>query len=122
MGFQTLSLFFLFFCKLFIYFWLCMVGCSLVLESEGYSLVAVCRLLVAMASLVVKHRLWAPGFSSCSSRALEHRLSSCGAGLSCFTACGIFVDQGLNLYPLHWQADSYPLSQQGNPKLFSLKA
>ena len=24
-------------------------------------------------------------------------------GLSCSTACGIFVDQGLNLCPLHWQ-------------------
>ena len=27
-------------------------------------------------------------------------------------ACGIFSDQGLNPCPLHWQVDSYPLSQQ----------
>ena len=27
-------------------------------------------------------------------------------GLSCPVACGIFLDQGLNLWPLHWQADS----------------
>ena len=27
-------------------------------------------------------------------------------GLSCFTACGIFPDQGSNPCPLHWQADS----------------
>ena len=34
--------------------------------------------------------------------------SSCGAGgLSCSVACGIFLDQGLNPCPLHWQADSY---------------
>ena len=27
-------------------------------------------------------------------------------GLSCPVACGIFLDQGSNLCPLHWQADS----------------
>ena len=27
------------------------------------------------------------------------------------TACGVFLEQGLNLYFLHWQADSVPLSQ-----------
>ena len=27
-------------------------------------------------------------------------------GLSCFAACGIFLDQGSNLCPLHWQVDS----------------
>ena len=36
-------------------------------------------------------------------------------GLSCFTACGIFLDQGLNLCLLHWQANSLPLSHQGSP-------
>ena len=30
-------------------------------------------------------------------------------------ACGIFPDQGLNLCPLHWQADSQPLHHQGSP-------
>ena len=34
---------------------------------------------------------------------------------SCSEACGIFPDQGLNLRPLHWQADSYPLHHCGNP-------
>ena len=34
-------------------------------------------------------------------------------GPSCSTACGILPDQGSNLCPLHWQADSLPLSQQG---------
>ena len=30
-------------------------------------------------------------------------------------ARGIFPDQGLNLCPLHWQVDSYPLHHQGSP-------
>ena len=32
--------------------------------------------------------------------------SSCARGLSCCPACGMFPDQGSNLSPLHWQADS----------------
>ena len=27
-------------------------------------------------------------------------------GLACFVACGIFLDQGSNLCPMHWQVDS----------------
>ena len=38
-----------------------------------------------------------------------------GHGLSCSAACGIFLDQGSNLCPLHWQADSQPLRHQGSP-------
>ena len=44
-----------------------------------------------------------------------------GHGLSCSTACGIFLDQGLNLCPLHWQVDSYPLGHLGSPRDFILK-
>ena len=36
-------------------------------------------------------------------------------GPSCFAACGILPDQGSNLCPLHWQADSQPLRHQGIP-------
>ena len=36
-------------------------------------------------------------------------------GPSCSAACGIFPDQGSNLRPLHWQADSQPLRHQGSP-------
>ena len=36
--------------------------------------------------------------------------------LSCFTVYGMFLDQGLNPCPLHWQADCYPLYHQGNPR------
>ena len=41
-------------------------------------------------------------------------------GLGCyFLLQGIFLDQGLNLYLLHWQADSLPLSHQGSPMLYT---
>ena len=39
-------------------------------------------------------------------------------GPSCSTACGILPDQGSNLCPLHWQADSQPLRHQGSPLVF----
>ena len=68
-------------------------GLSLDAESRGYSLVAL-GLLTVVAPLFVEHGLWSTG-----SAAVAH-------GLSCFTTCGIFPDQGLNLCPLHWQADS----------------
>ena len=35
-------------------------------------------------------------------------------GHSCSAACGIFPGQGLNPCPLHWQANSLPLSHQGS--------
>ena len=38
-------------------------------------------------------------------------------GLSCCRVRGIFPEQGLNLCPLHWQADSCPLYHQGSPEL-----
>ena len=51
-----------------------------------------------------------PRARSCSSARLT---SSCGGpgcgmehGLSCPAECGIFLDQGLDPCPLHWQADS----------------
>ena len=42
-------------------------------------------------------------------------------GLSGAVACGILPDQGLNPWPLHWQADSYLLDHQGSPEAFSKK-
>ena len=60
------------------------------------------RALGARASVVVAH-----GLSSCGSRALGARASVAVAhGLSCSVACGIFLDQGSNPCPLHWQTDS----------------
>ena len=54
------------------------MGSSLVVESRGYSLAAVHRLLIVMASLV-EHSSRACGLSSCGSQGLQHRLNSCGA-------------------------------------------
>ena len=90
--------FFFFFNNLFIYFWLCWVfvavhGFSLLTVHGCYSLV-LCSLLIGVAPPVLEHRLQSEG-----SEAVVH-------GLSCPMACGIFLDQGLNLYPLQWLADS----------------
>ena len=63
-----------------------MRGLSLVAESGGYSLVVMCRLLIAMASLssFLKMFIWLCEFL--------------------VVACGIqFLDQGSNLGPLHWE-------------------
>ena len=53
-------------------------------------------------------------FSSWGAQAPEPRLSR-GARLSCSASCGVFLAQGLNPWPLHWQMDSWPLSHQGIP-------
>ena len=42
-------------------------------------------------------------------------------GLSCWTACGIFLDQGLNSCLLYWQVDSLPRSNQEMPQSLILK-
>ena len=63
--------------------------------------------LIVVASLAVEHR---PEVT----RALvvaAHELYGTGSvvvahGLCCPAACGIFPDQGSNLCPLDWQADS----------------
>ena len=78
--------------------WLCWVftaawAFSLVAASGSHSLLAVCRLLIAVASLVVEHKaLGHEGLSSCGSWALECRLSSCGAWAQLLY--GIFPHQG----------------------------
>ena len=53
--------------------------------------------------------------SSCSWEAPKHRLNSCGSGPWLLCVCGIFPDQRLNLYLLHWQANSLPLGHQKSP-------
>ena len=46
----------------------------------------------------------------------EHRHSAVVAcGLSFSATCGILLDQGLNLYPLHCKLDSQPLDYQKRP-------
>jgi len=61
------------------------------------------------------------GFSHCQAWALGVQTSVVGAcGFSCSAVCGILLDQGSNLRPLHWQVDSYPLCHQGKPSAFSI--
>ena len=63
------------------------MGFSLAVESRSCSLVAMHELLIAVASLVVEHRLQGTWISvlvahmlgSCSFQGPEHRLNSCGA-------------------------------------------
>ena len=81
-------------------------GFSLVVVSRGYSLVAV------------------KGFSSQWLLLLWSTGSGC-TGFSSWVAwaeaCGIFPGRELNLCPLLWQADSYPLYHQGSPLVIHFK-
>ena len=61
-------------------------------ERRDYSLVAVLWLLRSVAALDVEHQLQSAGLVV--------------VGLVAPPACGIFLDQGWNRCPLHWQADS----------------
>ena len=104
----------------FIYLFLAALGlrcCMQALPScgeRGPLFTVVCGLLVAVASLVAEHGLQVCGLQQLwhmGSVVMAHGLQSSGSvvvvhGLSCSTACGIIPDQGLNLCPLHWQADS----------------
>ena len=57
----------------------CSAGFSLVAVRGGYSLAAVCWLLITVASPAVERGFRARGLSICGSWALEQRLNSCGA-------------------------------------------
>ena len=108
-GLLFVGRFFFNFIYLFIYlFWLCWVfvsvcGLSLVAASGGHS-----SLRRAGLSLSRPLLLWSTGSRRPGSVVVAH-------GPSCAAACGIFPDQGSNLCPLHWQADSQPLRHQGSP-------
>ena len=82
-------------------------GLSLVVASRDYSLAAMCRLPLVVASPC---RTWALGLMG--SVIVAH-------GLSCSTACGLFLDQGSNPHPLHWQVDSHPLYHHISPYIYS---
>ena len=122
-----------FFFKLFIYLLLTVLGlhcyrlfssCSkqglLQLQYGDYSLVAVYRLLIEVASLIMGHRLqgvWALVVVACGLSGMAPRLQNTGSVVvahrpSFSAACGIFPDQGSNPCQLHWQADWSPLSHQ----------
>ena len=106
-------LFIYFFKLLFIYFyfWLCWVfvsvrGLSLVAASRGHSSSRCVGLSLSRPLL-----LRSTGSRRAGSVVVAH-------GPSCSAACGILPDQGSNLCPLHWQADSQPLRHQGSPQHF----
>ena len=104
--------FFFFFNYLFIYFLAVLGlrsvrGLSLVVASGGHS-------SSRCAGLSLSRPL--PLRSTGSRRACSVIVAH---GPSCSAACGILPDQGLNLCPLHWQADSQPLRHQGSPSFAS---
>ena len=94
----------------FIYFWLCWVfvsvrGLSLVAASGGHSSSRCVGLSLSWPLLLR---------STASRRAGSVVVAH---GPSCSAACGIFPDQGSNLCPVHWQADSQSLRHQGSPRV-----
>ena len=97
---------------LFIYFfWLCWIfvsmrGLSLVVASGGRS-----SSRCAGFSLLCPLLLQGTGSRCAGSVVVAH-------GPSCSMACGIFADQGSNPCPLHWLADSQPLSHHGSPVIY----
>ena len=72
----------------------CCVGAFSSYGERWVLLSAVCGFFLAVSSLVTECRSWGT-----DSVVVAH-------GLSCFAAHGIFLDQGSNLCPLHWQVDS----------------
>ena len=116
-----------------LYYWLLWIFTAMQAFSScherGLLLVAVCRLLIAGASLMSELQLQACGLS-CVEHGLQflhagsavgaHRLESAGSavvmlGFSCSAVYGIFPDQGSgNPCPLHWLADSQPNALSGN--------
>ena len=110
---HTFFLNFFFIIYLFIYFWLCWVfvsvrGLSLVVASGGHSSSRCVGLSLSRPLL-----LQSTGSRRTGSVIVAHRPS-------CSAACGILPDQGSNLCPLHWQADSQPLRHQGSPAPYFL--
>ena len=107
--FNNFFLFFIiFYFFKFIYLWLYWVfvsvrELSLVVASAGHSSSRCVGLSLSRPLL-----LWSTGSRRAGSVVVAH-------GPSCSAACGILPDQGSNLCPLHWQADSQPLRHQGSP-------
>ena len=90
----------------------CCIGFSLVMASRGYSLVAVCRLLITMTSLVVESVVPRHlGFRSRSKRAQQLWCM----GLVALRPVGSPWTR-IKLCLLHWQGHSLPLSHQGSPR------
>ena len=66
------------------------------------SLVVVRGLLIVVASVVAEYGLWGAGVSVVVTLGLQRvGLVVMVSGISSSVACGIFLDQELNLCPLH---------------------
>ena len=100
---------------------LLLCGLSPRAASSAYSLAAVPRFLLAVASLIVDYGLqylWIGAqYSQCPGfRPQDQQLWSKSVWINCPKSRGIGPDQGSNLSPLHWQVDSSPLDHQGRPQ------
>ena len=104
---SAFTLFFLLTIKLFLFLavlgFLCCVGFSLVVVSEGYSLVVVCGLLIVVASLV-GHRLQA--------HRLQEFLHMCLVSVETWN----LPRPGSEPVSPGLAVDSYPLCHQGSPQ------
>ena len=92
---------------LLIYFWLYWIFVAARASLQLHAVGSLQRLLLCSTGSRA-----CSGLSNCSFRAPELRLSSFGSRAWLLLACGIFQDQGLNSYLLHWQAGSLPLSHR----------
>ena len=100
-------------------------ACVFIFGCTGF--VAACELSLFAASgsyslLLFEAAVWSSAPASpcsdsscCAAQALECRLVVMARGLSCSAARGIFLDQGSNLCPLHWQVAFYLLHHQATP-------
>ena len=89
-------------------------------DEPGLSLAAVCGRLTPVAPSAVDQAQGHAGSSRCSRWAQWSTGSVVVVqGLSCSVACGVFPYQGSNPCPLHWEADSPPLSHQGSQEIGS---
>ena len=96
----------------------CCMGSSLVAVSRGFSLLTVLGFLVTAGSLFVEHRpqgllalvVATPRLQITDSVVVVH-------GLSCSVACGIFLDQGLNLSLLHLAGSFLTTEPPGKPHI-----
>jgi len=88
-------------------------GCGAWASHWSGPLIAELDLQGIQASAVAAH-----GLSSCSSRALEHRLNSCGAGFSCLWHVGFSWTRDLtHVSYIRGKEPSLPLSHEENPDL-----
>ena len=75
--------------------WIFVAARRFSLAAERGDFPVVCRLLIVEASPVAEH-----GLQNMRASVLVAQ------ELSCSVACGIFLDKGSNLCPLHWQVDT----------------